>query len=231
MTRYKLNVPAAGDMLYGDENAIVADTIEEAREWWEDDDDEPCPYLHSYIGRCRIVYARDVENGDFHEDAEAGSTTVDYLPDNGRELAENEVRVWLRGAPDFHWNYAYSPPEAVCISTVPVGAPVYHRVLGSGKVVMPARNGRHGWRLPVRFGWPDLNGPVRPMMLGQININATMDWPGDTRRVTVSVEGEVVATGVREPTASVLRDLRIARLRNEWEAQQMAAYEAAWTPA
>lgn len=226
MARYKLRVPQAGDMLYGDGNCIVADTLVGARAFWEDETGEPAIYLHSYIGRCRIVYASDVENGDCHEDAEAGDTTVDYCRDDGRDLAEDEVRCWEQGAPRPHWHFDYSPPEPVCITTVPVGAPVYHRVLGSGRVVMPARKGRHGWRLPVRFGWPDLSGPVRLMMLGQVIVNATLTWPPDMRRVTVSVDGEVVATGVRERTAEVLRDMRCARLRAEWEAEQFAAYEA-----
>lgn len=226
MPRYKLCIPQAGDMLYGDGDCIVADTLDDARAYWEDWTGEPVVYLHSHIGRCRVVFAADVENGDCHDDAEAGDTTIDYIDDDGRDLAENEVRCWEQGAPSPHWTFDYSPPEPVCITTVPVGAPVYHRVLGSGRVVMPARKGRHGWRLPVRFGWPDLSGPVRPMMLGQIILNATMDWPGDTRRVTLSVAGEIVATGVRERTAEVLRDMRRARLRAEWEAGQFAAYEA-----
>lgn len=232
MPRYKLNIPQTGDMLYGDGNAIVADTREEARELWEDYEGEPCPYLHAHIGRCRVVYARDIEGGDCHEDAERGDTTVDYCRgDADRPLAENEIRCWELGPPSWDWHYEYTPPEPVSITTVPVGAPVSHRALGSGRVVMPARKGRYGWRLPVRFGFPELAGPVRLMMLGQIIINATRYWPGDTRRVTVSVEGEVVATGVRERTAEQLRDLRCARLTAEWEAAQFAAYEAARVPA
>jgi hypothetical protein len=225
VTRYKLRVPQTGDVLYGDGIAIVADTLDEAREAWEFEDGEPAIYLHSYIGRCHIVYARDVE--DAHEDAEPGDTTVDYCPDDGRELRDGECRVWMRGAPDWSWDFDYSPPEPVCITTVPVGVPVYHQVLGSGRTVGHARKGRYGWRIPIRFGWPDLAGPTRLMMLGQVILNATPAWPGDTRRVTVTVAGEVVAAGVRERTAELLRDLRCARLRAEWEAEQFAAYDAA----
>jgi hypothetical protein len=55
MARYKLRVPSAGDRLYGDgDTVVVADTREQAREFFEEDRGEPCPYLHSYIGHCRV---------------------------------------------------------------------------------------------------------------------------------------------------------------------------------
>jgi hypothetical protein len=46
MARYKLRVPSPGTALYGDsDTAIVADTLAEAREFWEDYDGEPAIYL------------------------------------------------------------------------------------------------------------------------------------------------------------------------------------------
>lgn len=226
MARYKLRIPQTGDMLYGDERAIVADTLDAAREAWEQEEGEAVVYLHPHIGRCRVVYARDVENGECHDDAEAGDTTVDYLTDTGRELAENEVRCWERGGPSWLWNFGYSPPEPVSWREVPVGCRAYHPVFGSGEVVARPRKGAYGVRFPVRFGWPELRGPVRWLPKGCVSLSGTATWPGDRRRVTVTVDGEVVATGVREKTAEILRDMRCARLTAEWEAEMFAAYDA-----
>jgi hypothetical protein len=236
MTRYKLRPFEQGDELRNDDGTIgiVADTIDVARDCFRDhtEDGEPPIYLHSLIGRLRIVYKRDVDNGDCHEDAEPGDTTIDGCArDDGRELRPDEVRWWELGGPQWHWEFAYSPGPPIPWREVPVGCRVYHPVLGSGEIVYPPRKGAYGLRFPVRFGWPKLAGPVRWMPLGAIHLRGTATWPGDRRLVTVTVEGEVVASGVSERTAEQLRDLRCARLTAEWEAEQFAAFESAGTPA
>jgi hypothetical protein len=235
MPRYKLRVPEAGTMLYGDgDTGMVADTIEQARDYfaeWDGGDERPI-YLHSYIGVCRVAYKRDVEAGDCHEDAEPGDTTVDYCRDDGRALADHEVRVWMLGPPSWPWNMEYSPPEAVSWKTIPVGADVRHGVWGSGRVCAPPRL----WRasrtplIPVQFyvwesGWVPM-GPRRDLPLGAIDLLPTGDWPGDTRRVTLTVAGEVVAEGVSAQDAHELHEARIAQLNAEWEAEQLALVEA-----
>ena len=232
MPRYKLCVPQAGDTLYGDgDTSVVADTIDQAREFFRDhtEDGEPPVYLHSYIGRCRVVYKLDVDNGDCHEDAEPGDTTIDYLRDTGCELVAGEVRCWEIGRPDFHWEYDYDawPAEPVDWRTIPVGCTVTHAVLGSGRTVGSPRRGLRGRGVVVdcRFRWPDFTGPRRTLHIGALSILPTGNWPGDMRRINVLVDGELVAERVSIAAAGLLRELRIARLGAEWEAEQFAAFE------
>lgn len=229
MPRYKLSVPENGATLYGDDTAIVADTIEEARDYWEDWDGEPAIYLHSYVGVCRIVYKRDVDNGDCHEDAEPGDTTLDYVDDTGQDLGPNEVRVWMRGAPHLcHWRMEPLPREPVHPREIPVGCSVYHPVLGSGRTVARALHRRGVWRLPVRFARP----PHSPRFGVEVNVFAVHihgthgrnGWPGPPKyRLTIG--DEHVADGDQERLRD-LADIRSTRLRNEWEAEQARAFFA-----
>lgn len=227
MARYKLRIPQTGDVLYGDGRAIVADTLDEARAEWEHEDCEPVIYLHSSIGQCRVVYARDVENGECHEDAEAGDTTVDYMPDTGRDLAANEVRCWERGGPSWRWDMRPLPRLPIPWRQIPVGMTARHRVWGEGEVCARPR----AWRgyaplIPVRFA----DGRRADLMLGQIElfygVTIGTRCPPPPPRYELTVEGDVVASGVTERTATVLLDMRCARLTAEWEAEQYAAYEA-----
>lgn len=120
MARYKLRVPEAGTCLYGDgPETVVADSIEEARDLLEVFE------VHSQIGVCQIVYAADVENGECHEDAEAGDTTVWYTPDDGRELGEDECRVWVVGPPSHGWSLSPLDPDPIDPLTVPVGCSLF----------------------------------------------------------------------------------------------------------
>lgn len=233
MPRYRLRVPAQGDVLYSDgpDPSIVADTIEVARDCFRDytpDEQEPI-YLHAYRGRCEILYKRDIDNGDGHDGAEPGDTTVWYGPDDPTvPLADNECRVWELGCPRVHWEYDYTPPEPVDWRTIPVGAHVWHKALGSGKTVSRPRRGARGRGAVVdcRFTWPQYTGPVRTLYVAQLGVQPTRDWPGERRRVTVKVAGDVVAEHVTPWAADILRDLRIMRLDAEWEAETFAAYLA-----
>lgn len=225
MPRYKLSVPQTGDMLHGEVDAAVADTIDEARVIFEDYDGEPCIYLHSHIGLCRVVYARDVDNGDCHDDAEPGDTTIDHEPDDGRELATHEIRYWERGAPSIDWRMTPSPAP-IPWRKIPVGMTARHAVWGEGKVCAPPRPWRgYAPLIPVLFA----DGRRAGLLLGQIALyyGVTVNDPcrPPATRYELSVAGEVVATGVHERTAEILRDMRIARLTAEWEAEQYAAYE------
>lgn len=232
MPRYKLRVPEAGTMLYGDgysDRAMVADTLSEARDLWEDYEGERPIYLHSLIGVCGVVYKRDIDNGDAHEDAEPGDTTVWYADDDGRDLRAHECRVWMLGAPSPHWEMKPMEPLPIPWREIPVGMGVRHLVWGWGEVCGPLRP----WRasrfpiVPVRFD----DGRRADLFLGQITLYYSAVYgkgpkPPPTRyRLTVA--GELVAEGVTERTAQDLLALRRARLRAEWEAEQFAACEVA----
>ena len=230
MPRYKLRPPQAGDFLYGDgDTAVVADTIEQARAFWRDDYDEDAIYLHSYIGRCRVVYKADVENGDAHEDAEPGDTTIDYIRDDGRELRPGEVRVWMLGPPRRNWRMEPMPPEPLEWCDLPDGILAYHKVLGFGTLYAPPRLWRASRRpiFPVQFE----SGERRDLFLGAITFHYDVRYgatcPPPPTRYRLTVEGDVLAEGVTEDAARALRDARIARLDDEWKAEQFAAYEAA----
>lgn len=230
MARYKLRVPVAGTWLYGDgPEAVVADTIDEAREMFLAERDDPAIYLHSSIGRCRVVYARDVESGDCHEDAEPGDTTIDYLPDTGRDLKAGEVRVWQLGWQGPSWEMAPATPLPIAWQDIPVGAGAQHAVLGWGEVCAPLRL----WRasgcpvVPVLFD----SGERRDLFLGQISLFHTVTFggafPAPPPRYRVTVAGELVVENAERWTAEGLLDARLTRLRNEWEAEQYAAWERA----
>lgn len=225
MPRYRLRVPEPGTFLYGDgDTSLVADTIEQAREIYRDERDEPAIYLHSQIGSCQIVYKRDVDACDCHEDAEPGDTTVWLGPDDGRELASNECRVWILGPPHWPWKYDYLEPIAVSWRDIPVGAQARHAVLGQGIVCAPPRTWRASGKplFPIRFE----SGERRDLFLGQIALFHCAAFPPPPRLVRVWVAGEVVTDGVTEHAASELVDLRTARLNAEWEAEQFALYES-----
>lgn len=225
MPRYKLRVPQTGDMLYGDDVAIVADTISEAREFWEDEEGESVVFLHSMIGRCQLLYKRDIDNGDGHDGAEPGDTTVNYCPDDGRDLRPDECRLWMLGAPSFRWNYEYLPDTPIDWRTIPAGVTVHHPVLGSGRTVAKPWRWRGQAVVDVRFAWPDYKSGVRRLLVAQAHFMPSPHWPSNRRRVNLTVVGEVVAENVSEEVAETLRDLRCDRLRAEWEAEQVAVYE------
>jgi hypothetical protein len=152
MPRYKLRVPGPGTWLYGDgPSAVVADTIQAAREFFEEyEGDAPQIYLSSYIGSCRVVYKRDIEVMDCHDEAEPGDTTVDYLADNGRELRDHEVRVWVGG-----WQGPISlvnrDTPSGRFEEMPPGVKVKHPVWGWGTTVARPLKHRTGWRVLVEF--------------------------------------------------------------------------------
>lgn len=227
MPRYNLRVPSPGDFLYGDgDRSIVADTVEDAREFWFDDTDEVEIYWHSYIGRCRIVYARDVENGDAHDEAEAGDTTVEYAADDGRDLRDGEVRVWEPGWRGTWWNIYRLPPEAQDFRAVPVGVKVWHKRHGDGRTVAgPRRITERSWVVDVEFrDGTTLACTPQAVTLMQTRLASGEQWP---RTVWEAKFGdEILAHGHDEGALRTLCAARDARLRAEWEVAQFAAFEA-----
>ena len=222
MARYKLRVPGLGTVLYGDtDTAIVADTRESAREFFEDESGEPTPYLHSYIGSCRVAYKRDIEAGDCHEDAEPGDTTVDYLHDSGRELRPNECRVWMLGPPPLDWRMEPLPQEPISPDEIPVGTSAYHKRIGSGKTASKGYAVGPRWFIDIAFQRFERGRWVVDRTLAcsvaTIGILPGLTWP--RRRYRLTVAGEHVADGY-EDALQTLRDVRIARLDAEWEAEQ-----------
>lgn len=230
MPRYTLRVPGQGDVLYGDDGeAVVADSIDLAREVFRDElGEDDWIYVHSDVGRCRLVYARDVENGDCHEDAEPGDTTVDYIRDTGRELASNEIRIWQLGPPRWSWRQEPLPPEPIPWNEIPVGMHALHKVLGWGELYAPPRLWRASGKpvFPIRFE----NGRHADLFLSQISLHYPATYGAALRppptRYRLTVEGEVVTEGVTERTARDLLDLRLARLDAEWKARTFAEFEA-----
>lgn len=222
MPRYKLRVPEPGDWLYGDgDKAVVAATREEARSYYEDYYDEPAPYLHSRIGRCRVVYKRDVEAGDCHEDAEPGDTTVDYLRDDGRDLGPGECRVWELGPPPVAWRMDSLPQEEITADMIPPGTSAYHKRIGSGKTVAPGYVVRKRWFIDIEFQRFERGRWVPDRTLAcsvaTIGILPSRGWPERKYRLTVA--GEFIAEGT-EAALRALRDARIGGINAEWKAQQ-----------
>lgn len=222
MPRYKLRVPGPGDWLHGDsEPAVVADTREQARTEYEDYTGEAAPYLHSLIGRCRVVYKRDVEGGDCHEDAEPGDTTVDFVADDGRELDAFECRVWVLGPPPVQWSMKPLQPEPITPDTVPVGTSAYHQRIGSGHTVAPGYVVGRRWFIDIAFQRLERGRWVVDRTLAcsvaTVGILPSRGWPRVRYRLTVA--GEFVADGERD-ALETLRAIRVDRLNAEWEAEQ-----------
>ncbi len=228
MPRYKLRVPEEGAILHGDGFAAVAATKDAAREYLEDYVGEPVPYLHSYIGSCRVVYARDYENGDCHDGAEPGDTTIDYRTDNGRDLRPHECRVWEVGAPRLAlWKMELLPPLPIAPETIPVGAPVRHHRLGSGECAGSAFRACGQWFLPCAFDGRAIACEIRARGFGVYYSAAYgSDWAPPPPRYRLTINGEHVADG-SEHRLHDLVDIREARLRAEWEAEQDREREAA----
>lgn len=231
MPRYKLNVPTAGTFLYGDgETSVVADSITSARQFLAEDslDGAEPIYLYSQIGRCEILRKADIDNGDGHEDAEPGDTTVWYLPDDGRALEAHECRVWILGRPSIPWTMEPMPPRAISWRDLPIGTPVRHDALGSGEIYRPPYLWRASGtpRLPVKLE----DGRCIDLPLGAVSVyhTATLGgaFPPPPRLIRALVDGEVVVEGVSERVARQLIDLRTSRLGAAWEAEQFAIWEA-----
>lgn len=109
MPKYKLRLAEPGDYLYCEGDPVyVGDTAAEAhtfyRDEWNADDLE---WVHPEILRGRVVYARDIEACDCHEDAERGDTTYDLVTSDParalRPLCDGEIRTWPRGPWQPHW--------------------------------------------------------------------------------------------------------------------------------
>lgn len=234
MARYKLRVPDAGTMLYGDGQAMVADTLDEARELWEDYTGEFHVCMHSYIGRCRIVYARDVEQGECHEDAEPGDTTLDYLADDGRALLDSEVRVWEPGVV-VPWVGTERMDPVGDAATMPVGVKVKHDEYGWGHTISKPSRIFSGWWHAVDFDGlyagaePDgpaggIGGHPRLIAHDRLTFFQTDGWPATLWRVRV--DGEFVAEGIEsERMAYSLGQVRVDRITAELEAAMEADYE------
>jgi hypothetical protein len=230
MARYKLRVPQPGDFLYGDgDTGVVADTREEARQFLADDSGEFVPYLHSYIGSCRVVYKRDFDSCDCHDGAEPGDTTVDYCADDGRELRPHECRVWMSGPPPGLAAWSMKPiREPIDPAVIPVGTSAYHRRIGQGVTAGPGYVVGHWWYIPIEFRrwdgrvfapWKTLNCKV-----ACIGILPGLSWPKSKYRLEIN--GEHIADG-SERALHTLVDIRVARLNAEWEAQQDRELQAA----
>lgn len=118
MPKYKLRMPGPGDYIYCDGDAVyVGETADDALtfyigEEYAYDVDEVwvCPEI--LRGRC--VYARDIEAGDCHEDAEPGDTTFDLVVSGDaalRPLKAGEILTWPRGSWRPFWTYGPTRTE------------------------------------------------------------------------------------------------------------------------
>jgi ABC-type glycerol-3-phosphate transport system substrate-binding protein len=157
MPKYKLWLPSAGETIDwdGDGVSFAAETAQEAFEFihdmwdehgcWQDwmDGDVGDGWIHPEIASGRIVYKRDIDNEEFlHEDAEPGETTFVQLRDSGRDLAANEVRVWLPGPASPGW--VIKPPwstgtDSYEMHVGPGGAPSSHATVELAEAARDAR--------------------------------------------------------------------------------------------
>src|ERR1700756_149501 len=109
MPKYKLRLPGEGDYLDCEgEPVYVGESAADALTFYTDEYEYlEVEWVHPEILRGRIVYARDIENGDCHEDSVPGDSTFDYVtsdPVNAlRPLCDGEVRTWPAGAWRPHW--------------------------------------------------------------------------------------------------------------------------------
>lgn len=244
MPRYRVSVPEPGTMLYGDgDRTMVADTLQDARRFWEDYEGETVIYLHSWIGVCRVVYKRDVDAGDCHEDAEPGETTVDYRRDDGRALRDGEIRCWELGYGGPRPLVNRDEPVVGDIADAPVGVEVRHAVWGCGFTVARPLRHRTGWRLLVDFRglYPEadhrpgekynvggIGGSPRWVGLAGVQLYQSQtpsgQWPKTTWHVDIGDE-RLVEGVAHERIAQALGDASYARRRAEWEAREFAAWE------
>lgn len=220
MTRYRLRLPGPGDYLHSDDgtDAFVAETADEARDYFEDYHGERPEWVHSHIARGRIVYKRDIDGGDVHEDAEPGDTTFDYLTDDGRELRAYEVRVWEIGTPRVSWSIHPLPPDSVDAEAIPAGTSVHHERFGSGKTLETPRRVSPGRVVVnVAFGWPQ-ERLRRVCSVAILSVLPSKDWPPRRRQLTVA--GQVVAESADEAELETLRREKLAEHAERWKQGQ-----------
>jgi hypothetical protein len=221
MARYKLWVPDAGDYLYGgDGAAYVADDIREARDLLERFE------VHSYIGSPRVLYKHDVENDFCFEGAEPGDTQVDYLHDDGRDLRENECRVWMAGPPRFSWSLSPLQPDPIHPQEVPVGCSIHVAGFGSTRTTKVPWEEDERWLTEVAL-WPHFDHKRTVCLTAEeVCILPTGDWPEVRHELTV--EGETAVGSKDEMEA--LRRWAVSALEDEWRRSLPPARESAEVP-
>ena len=235
MARYKVRLPADGDLLYdegGSPDAVVAHTRELAVEIFRDELDAEDPVLiYPEIARGYVLYKRDIDNGDGWEGAEPGDTAFTYRPDRGDALADNEVRVWMLGPPPVSWQMQPLPSEPVAAEEIPVGVTVFHRRLGNGVTVAQPRRVSPGRVIvDVEFcRWHQPHGGWEPYKtlacsVAVLSVLPTADWP--QRRYRLTVAGEHIADGT-EPEMQDLRRQRIEQLDAAWRDRELAELRCA----
>ena len=117
MARYKLRLPLPGGYIYCESDVVyVGDTAEDAIRFYVEAAYEEGPEFWVYpeilAGRC--VYARDIEDGDCHEDAKPGDTTFDLVARGEsalRPLKPGEILTWPRGTWRPYWTYGPARDE------------------------------------------------------------------------------------------------------------------------
>lgn len=173
MARYKINVPEPGTTLYdegGYGGAVVAESIDEARELLEDFE------VHPSIGRCYALTKAMIECGEGGEDSEPGDTWVTYLPFEERELGSAECLVWEKGPPPLRgWSIKPLGFAQVGVCEWPVGTIfnideyVPGETLDEWRLLEPMRPAPEGWEAKVEaveFGKPrEETGEVRTLFL------------------------------------------------------------------
>lgn len=110
MPKYKLRMPPEGDYLYSDDGTwYIGKTAEAAHDFFADEWD-PTEWVYPVIIRGHILYKRDIDAGDGHEDAEPGDTTFWIVTQDtekalAHECLPSEVMAWVRGTPRPWWTY------------------------------------------------------------------------------------------------------------------------------
>lgn len=220
MTRYKVRLPDDGEVLYGDggEYFAVADNDALAREILGEHTDEPPVFVHALTARFSAVYKRDIDACDAFDGAEPGDTMWRIF--GGEPDGPNDVRVWAAGAPRLaRWRMAPVPPEPVSPADIPIGVRVHHHRLGSGRTLAPGRKVHGWWYLDVAWGWPTATSE-KACKVSLLSVLPSLNWPRPVYRL--EIDGERVADG-GEDALRTLVDIREARLRAEWEAEQFDA--------
>lgn len=212
MPRYKLRPVEYGQVIELDDGELCAfaETIAEARDLFDDWTGERPMYLHSAVASYRVVYARDIEDGECHEDAEPGDTT--FTIHEGDPRRESDRRVWMLGAPRLCSWRIVTVKRPLDPQEIPVGASILHERIGSGAMAGSARAIGGWWWLPVRFADRELLCKASTVF-----IVPTIRWaPKSVYRLEIN--DETIAEGDQWALQTLL-GAHEDRLRAEWEAE------------
>jgi hypothetical protein len=216
MPRYKLRPHPVGEVFRwddGTESVCVADVREAQRVLYEETG-ELHPYLHTEIACGQVVYKRMIDaEEELPEDVEPGDTIWWLQRDHGGELRPCEARVWVTGWPaGVAWRM--TPRVRALADELPVGTQVHHKRLGDGRTTSKARRRGRQVFIDVEFK----SGVRRACTAVRLFLSPYLGNWRPRPLYELSIDSQVIATG-SQGSMQALLDVRLTRLRAEWEAE------------